>query len=155
MTDNQPREHVLLSWQMPILRRASYIIMACSITVVLVVAAYAAAGGARYPLDRWLPVIFVAIAAIGLGGHVFGPFLYAAADMRCTQSGLDLEPVLSKPVRVPWSNVKALKRTFAGHKILLFDLSPGFMYLRVPPSVLNQLIALLREASNARIIGFD
>jgi hypothetical protein len=55
---------------------------------------------------------------------------------------------------IRWGNVCKLKRVAPGLIFMDSD-SDWFILFSLPIRVVNGLLAILREATNARIIGFD
>lgn len=74
-------------------------------------------------------------------------------ELLVTEDGLEIAPARGKPSKIPWAGIRLLKRGIPGFVVLKTDESK--FYLSVPVVVLMRLIAILREASDARIIGFD
>jgi len=74
-------------------------------------------------------------------------------ELLVMEDGLEIAPARGKPSKIPWAGVRMLRRGIPGFVVLKTD--ERKFYLSVPGIVLTRLVAILREASDARIIGFD
>ena len=154
--ENAPRETaeepVLLSWEMPERRRRLFhAIPFVELALILVVFTVA--------VWRWSHIGLVVAALLVLYTFFVGrpwvmrPFWFAAALVQATASGVRIATTTGGKFSVPWADLRSLRRGAYGFALLS---TPTMgIYLPIPPDVRDKLIALLREASNARIVGFD
>lgn len=74
----------------------------------------------------------------------------------CTTEGIELKTVYGFNRHIPWSSIKVFGRSWAGFtKIEIAGEYSDEYYLLMPDEIRDKLISLLRETSNAYIIGFD
>lgn len=82
--------------------------------------------------------------------------LLRVVRLTCTSQRLQAVRVLGSTVSVPYSQVKSLRQgPIWGSAILSSPALRADLYLELRLDIRDKLIAILREASNARIIGFD
>ncbi len=77
----------------------------------------------------------------------FGVFL------ACTNTGMEITTARGRHVSIPWADIRAFRRGILGFAVLVSD-PRRVLWFFLPERVLNKLLAVLREASDARIIGF-
>lgn len=171
-TGANTQEPVLLSWQMPRWRRRwLFFGVACVLVAVGVGILVGFGESFGYHRSPWADAIGLALSlaptSIGL------KLLYSmVARFECLARYICLTDCRPKQTVLSWEDVVALKR-LRGSIIGIDTIRPltsrsgmdpqdGRRRLTerrylvgLPKPVLDQLIAILREASNARIIGFD
>ena len=144
---------VLLTWEMPAWKKKLFHSLPFAILAVLLLVNVFVV----WPLyDR---VYARAIGAFLLFGYAFLgmkwlmlPLWRSSAHLDVTTNGIRVKTVIDVRFVVPWTNVRVLRRGIWGFMVLSDP--PGSIYLPIPPEVRDRLIAVLRETSNARIVGF-
>ncbi len=148
-----PDEPVLLRWEMPVGRRWLYRLTPPIATAVLFFAYWAISTQLSPRMHAWFFwVVFLPL----LCGHqwLMYPLWFASARIDCTATDLRTATVFGHRFRMQWAGIRVLRRGMYGFAVIPQGWRAA-IYLPVPPHVLDKLIAILREASNARIIGFD
>jgi hypothetical protein len=149
----QTDEPVLLSWEMPAGRRWLYRAVAClggivyPISLIALILVLPSAGWYIVPAG----VLWLLLAP----SYLLRPFAFTASRLRVSAQGITYRLVTFGGAFQRWSGVKCLKRGPYGFAVLSADASPVGLFLHIPPDVRDKLIAILRETSNARIVGFD
>lgn len=152
---------VLLSWQFPALMRTVAKLVFClifvpSILAVGVLGIYNATGdpvGERlfHRFYLWASLALVISAVVCSKLLCFG-----SVGIECRNSGITITSLFARPRRMRWNEVVRLSKNRAGHIVLQYgDRVLDDVRLPFPPDVRDKLIAILREKSDARIIGFD
>ena len=137
---------ILLSWRMPVWKRPLLIALA----IVIGVAAKLAYGANSCGVYR-LSVIALLFSAIAL---LVWFTKHTVKGFECLSPGMNVEDLSNRVMGIPWDEVRRFRRLSARFAVL--SLRKGwYIFLGLPKPVLEQLIAVLRETSNARIIGFD
>lgn len=98
--------------------------------------------------------LIVGVVFLALSIFAIRQVLLSGVGMACSRSGVEVTLSFGRPRHLRWAEIKMFKRWIFGSTVLCFDSSPYSFYLRIPPEVRDKLIAILRETSNARIIGF-
>ncbi len=154
-------EPVLLSWEMPatgrrLLAGLFWSFLAAFLLVNGGLTYYAADGDPAHervfalisvPLNLFMLLVFFAF---------FWPVLKGASGVTCTNSVIRLSMLVTGRRHLRWDELAALRKGRLGHDILQYgEHGRRRAYLFIPPDVREKLIAILREASDARIVGFD
>lgn len=151
----QTDEPILLSWEMPVVRRLLYLCSFLGVVLLFYAIHTALLEFVRTPASRLLVGIAIG-GLLGIAAALFGvPVLYLARKIICTASTLTIRTVLGFRYSMPWTTVTRVKAGRLGLVALKSECSSAWLFLSVPPDILASLLSLLRETSNARIIGFD
>lgn len=151
MTNSRDTEEypVLLAYRASAWRRLSLILVACMIVAGVVVASsfaiIATAPGYRTAIG--LSFVFSVAAGLGLARQVIAAF-------ECLGPGMNTANLLAEVRGIAWEDVRELK-PLIGPIILLRFRKGSYLLVGIPKPILSQLIAILRETTNARITGFD
>ena len=137
---------VLLGYRMPVWKQLLLIVLALIIGVAARLT-YGPNSGGVYRLSV-IVFLFSAIALlVWFAKHTVKGF-------ECLSPGMNVQDLSNRVMGIPWDEVRRFRRLSA--RLAVLSLRKGwYIFLGLPKPVLDQLIALLREASNARIIGFD
>lgn len=73
--------------------------------------------------------------------------------LACTNAGLEITTARGRQVSIPWAGIRAFRRGILGFAVLVSD-PRRVLWFFLPERILNKLLAILREASDARITGF-
>ncbi|MHB0999498.1 MAG: hypothetical protein ACYC27_09650 [Armatimonadota bacterium] len=78
-----------------------------------------------------------------------------AGQIDATAAGINITSIIGRSVYsvIEWSEIRQIRRYPVGIALLKSDNSPDALLL-LPKPVIDSLLSMLREASNARIIGF-
>lgn len=150
------KDAVLLSWQMPRMRRILF--WAIPLGIVLIIMVAVAILTAKFLSVFWIRflVLWIPFVAYGfLYWLVYRPCFLAVKDIRVTGSGVNARLLTGKIHPLPWEKIQALKHTRLGFTVLAVNIAPDTLYLYLPKPVVEQLISVIRESSDARIVGFD
>ncbi len=155
-------EPVLLSWEMPAEERTFSRKLAQRISVVFfaIIFVVALIGSLmedmtwKVHVTVWLVVATIAIPLI--------PWLIrlvlqssSVVSLDCTSSGILVTMPDWEKRHVAWHEIKVLAKYGKGFTMLRYGrLARQRLYLPIPSDVRDKLIAILRETSNARIVGF-
>lgn len=163
-TSKQTDEPVLLRWEMPAARRKLiagffWLLLAgllLSLAAFAVYAVLSVTSGDPY-LDRVLPLSAALNLAMLLAWVLFIlPVFAGAYGIKCTNAGVTLSMFVTGRRSLRCDEISVLRQGRLGHTILRYgDRGRSYAYLNIPPDVRDRLIAILRETSDARIIGFD
>lgn len=151
-TQENAQSAVLLSWRMPIWKRVPVTLVYFS-TWVLFVWAFTMAipfgcGHTFRGSMCVLPLALLFMVALALSSRVV-----VALEMR--SEGIAAEVWAGfRVARADWADVRTLVRRPAW-LVSLRTKGYGCFLLGLPEPVLARLVSILRETSNARIIGFD
>ena len=147
-----PDEPVLLRWEMPVGRRWLFVVISLAEAALMLLLW-------SVVQERLPDGILIRLASIGAVVTLFSlfvpPFLHSSAKLGCKESGLSIKSVIGLRYTVPWSAIRTLRPDWYGLVVLEWKGNPSRLYLPIPPDVRDNLIAILRETSNARIIGFE
>lgn len=144
--NHQMQDSLLLNWQMPWSRRMLIWSVALVIASALSIGIHLALGSVPF-VSQVLGTVVSVIAGLELLKTI-------AKALQCMTAGIAVTTVVSGLHRIPWEDINTLKR-LAGPLIVLNASRGSYVFLGVPDPVLAQLVSNLREATNARIIGFD
>jgi hypothetical protein len=137
---------VLLGYRMPVWKQLSLIALALIIGVAAKLA-YVADSSGVYRLSVIVLLFSAIVLLVWFAKH-------AVKGFECLRPGMNVEDLSNKVLGIPWDEVRRFRRLSA--RLTVLSLRKGwYIFLGLPKPVLDQLIALLREASDARIIGFD
>jgi hypothetical protein len=146
-------ESVLLSWRMPVWTRRLFLLLPVAIVIPLVILVPDISSALSSTMPYWLFCIVVFLPmAVGVSAHFV--CWSTAAEIIGTSAGIQIQPIRGRKISCGWHEVKSLQRSRLLGAIIVLGLS-SFVFLRIPDEFMARLIAILREASNARIIGFD
>lgn len=144
---------ILLTWEMPAWKRQTF--GALPFLIAAVVIAVSVMLTFRYKSTGYLRIMAIALPfAYWLVGAnwLLKPFWHAATMLEVTADGIRVMTATRVRMIVPWADARVMRRGTYGFAVL--SNSPRSVYLPIPPDVRDKLIAILRETSNARIVGF-
>ena len=147
-------EPVLLSWEMPErMRKLFHTISFMEQALILGVLGVVVWKSHDWPnISLAVTILLILYTSFAGRPRVMRPFWMAATLVQATTSGVRIMTVTTVEFSVPWTDVRALKRGPYGFTVLS---TPSVdIHLPIPPEVRDKLIAILRETSNARIVGF-
>ncbi|MCX6376028.1 MAG: hypothetical protein NTU88_08380 [Armatimonadetes bacterium] len=137
---------VLLGYRMPVWKQLLLIALA----LIIGVAAKLAYDPNSCGVYR-LSVIVLLFSAIAL---LVWFTKHTVRGFECLSPGMNVEDLSGRVMGIPWDEVRRFRRLSAPFAVL--SLRKGwYIFLGLPRPVLDQLISILREASNAQIIGFE
>lgn len=143
-------EPILLSWELGAGKRRLYRIIAYTALVLQplgILALFLIHGW-------WWNILVFFLWFIGLPALMLAPFGRAAVRLSVTASGIRACLAFGNADSTRWTGVQSLKSGLYGFAVLRSDAFFVPVYLPIPPDIRARLIAILRETSNARIVGF-
>jgi len=149
--ENTPREiaeePVLLTWELDSRRRWLFILASVVWVVVVILLSSA------LPVHHLRPP--VAVGLFVLTSSLVVPLVRAGWELKCKASAVTVRDAMGLQSTLSWNEISRLRPGRYGFTVLEWKSAVGRAYLPIPPDVRDKLIAILRETSNARIIGFD
>ena len=139
-----PDKTVLLEYRIPWWQ----IIMVWSIYLAI-----AMAGGSIISTLHFSHLIASILFGAFLGGFIAPLFVRIAYSVICTSESIVIGAPFGRKVSISLSDVKILKLGLLG--VVRIDAVGVSRDILLPREVRDKLIAILRETSNARLIGFD
>ena len=142
----------MLSYRLPARKRA----LLYSLSVLIIGLALAAIWNIIFVYPRLgLGVVPLFLNILMIAGVVWllRQLFRTVTEITNTNIGLELTTLPGLRTRICWSDVKVLRSLGLGLTLLGADRRAFFLF-SLPGHVTNQLVAILQEASNARIIGF-
>ena len=142
----------MLSYRLPARKRA----LLYSLSVLIIGLALAAIWNIIFVYPRLgLGVVPLFLNILMIAGVVWllRQLFRTVTEITNTNIGLELTTLPGLRTKICWSDVKVLRSLGLGLTLLGAD-RRAFVLFSLPGHVTNQLVAILQEASNARIIGF-
>ena len=147
----ETEEPILLTWRMPSVAFAAK--KAFSVLMVCLPILWVLVFGLRIAAHAWEAAL-MGLVAVGCSAVFYSIYSRVVQEFSIVTAELRVTLFSGRRETVGWQDISTLRQgqSFAGilkahnHRPIWFD---------VPRDVMGKLVAILRETSNARIIGFD